>query len=120
MKNYLIFVLLLVGCDQVDVSEKDIKKYPDIVPFVLKNQNFKGSHDMDLGWLHFSYQPETTNDLMIAMDSIAVKSGWEVRDESKSKRIYLKKIESYSADRGLDTLFVEYRSNENRLYFKWH
>jgi hypothetical protein len=120
MKNYLIVILFLAGCDQVGVSEEDIKKYPEINVFVLSNRDFKGSHDMDLGKLHFSYQPKFTNAPIEKMDSIAEAGNWVIKKESNYRRVFLKEIKSYPADIGLDSLYVEFKPSENRLYFKWH
>lgn len=119
MKNYILLTLLLVGCDQVATSEKDMQKYPDILPFILENRNFEAFHNTDLGWLHFSYEPMAGNALETT-DSIADAEGWEILKESGLKRIYLKKIKSYPADNALDTLYVEIEPSKNRLYFKWH
>lgn len=120
MKGYLIVILFLVGCDQVGISEDDVKKYPEINEFILSNKDFKGSHDMDLGKLHFSYQPKFTDSPIEKMDSIAEARAWEIKKESNYRRIFLKEIKSYLADMAIDSLYVEFKPSENRLYFKWH
>lgn len=96
------------------------RKYPDILPFVLKNQNFESVHNTDLGWLHFSFEPMSGNPLETT-DSIANIEGWRMlKQPDDLKRIYLKKIKSYPADDTLDTLYVELEPSKDRLYFKWH
>lgn len=120
MKNYLIIILFLVGCDQVGVNEEDVKKYPDIAAFVLSNRDFKGSHDMDMGKLYFSYQPIFPEPPIKKMDSVAINGNWEIKKHSEFRRLYLKEIKSYPADTGLDSLFVEFKPKENKLFFKWH
>lgn len=120
MKSYLIVILFLVGCDQVGVSEDDVKKYPEINAFILSNEDFKGSHDMDLAKLRFSYQPKFIDAPIEKIDSIAKARDWEIKKESGYRRIFLKEIKSYPADTGLDSLYVEFKPTENRLYFKWH
>ncbi len=75
---------------------------------------------MDLGKLNFSYQPNFTNSPIEKMDSIAIAGNWKIKKHSNLRRVFTKEINSYPADTGLDSLYVEFNPFENRLYFKWH
>jgi hypothetical protein len=121
MKRYLFILLLLVSCDKVDIKEEDMQKYPEVLPFILDNNEFEGSHDVDLGWLHFSYTPKKTNQNPVnIMDSIASEESWKVIKVSSAERVYIKEIKSYPADTTIDSLIVKFDPSHYRLQFELH
>lgn len=123
MARYFIFTLFVLGSctERLNVEEEDMKKYPEILPFLLlEHEDFKGEHFLDPGWLHFSYAPTKDNDPTRMLDSVALKEGWKIENASYADRVYLKEIKSYPADNGLDSLIVSYSRENNQLVFKWH
>ena len=119
MRIFLLILLLsFMSCRRVPVKENEVLKYSDIIPFVLKNTDFKGSHDIDLGILYFNYKPTNSIFSIREMDSIAENEKWKIKTLSTSKRLYLKEIKSFPDDVNLDSLFVYF--DGNRIFFEWH
>ncbi len=118
---FLILIIILSSClERLSVSEDDMKKYPEVLPFLLERKDLEGEHFLDQGWLHFSYIPTRSNDVIRVLDSIAISENWKIEKTSDLERVYLKEIKSYPSDTGLDSLIVSYSTKNNRLIFKWH
>lgn len=121
MRKIILIFCFLISCNErLETSYEDMKKYPEVLPFILSNKDFRGEHILDREWLHFSYKPKPSEDIIFKLDSIATKEKWEIKEITNLRRVYLKEIKSYPADEGLDTLFVEFVPKDNLLQFKWH
>jgi hypothetical protein len=123
LKKYFFLWLLLIslgGCDKdkVKVTEQDMKKYPELRPFILSSTNFEGLHDIDLSQITFSYEVKITNPID-TIDAIALSRNWSITKKSDSERLYLKMIKDYPADDQTDSLSVVYAPAQNRLTFRW-
>ncbi|WP_285060212.1 hypothetical protein [Pedobacter ginsengisoli] len=119
MKTWICICVMLVGCDQLNTTESDLKKYPEIQPFILGHKEFEASHDIDLGLLKFSYKlNKFYSSPIITLDSIAVHHKWTISLLSENERIYSKRIKSYPVDNEADSLYLKFDSDENRLFFE--
>jgi len=119
MKKWICICLILAGCDRINIREDDLRKYPEIQPFILAHEKFEGSHDIDLGKLKFSYElnkPYTAP--FVTLDSIAARHNWIIKSPADDERIYEKKIKSYPANNEADSLYLKFDSDENRLFFE--
>ncbi|WP_285060205.1 hypothetical protein [Pedobacter ginsengisoli] len=119
MKKWIYIWVVLVGCDQLKVTEDNLKNYPEIQPFILGHKEFEGSHDIDLGSLWFSYKlnkPYTAP--FVTLDSIAARHNWIIKSPADDERIYIKKIKSYPANNEADTLHLKFNSKSDQLIFE--
>lgn len=117
--NTLILVIIL-GCNKLKNNYQDIKKYPEIVPFVLDSTSFDGYHDYDNAIIQFSYKINPKKyDILVYMDSVAFSNNWVIKRSKKLERVYTKYISSFPADNFVDTLFVSTDTTKNLLKFLW-
>lgn len=84
----LISTVLFSCSDNVDLKEKDLEKYPWLMPFIQTNmKDFEGKHNMDLGTLEFSFKESQTIALS-KFDTIAQKEQWKVINKSQLERTF--------------------------------
>lgn len=103
---------VLFSCrDNLELNEKDLEKYPWLMPFIQTNMpDFAGKHNMDLGTLEFSFQVFPQTLVLSKLDSIAQKEQWKVKKKSSLEREFSKVIpENYKEGEtvlkvGLDTV----------------
>lgn len=117
-----VLLLLLTSCgDNLQVTEKDLEKYPEIQSFLFEIQEFKGVHNMDLATLDFSYAISKSQDsVFLILDSVAKREKWMVYLKSDKKRVYTKYIQSFPADEDIDSLIITYNNDEKRIYYRWN
>lgn len=123
MKSFACFIFLfLLSCsDNLQFTEKDLEKHPEIQPFLLDIQDFKGVHNIDLAILDFSYSISKSDDsVFFILDSIAKNEKWVVCSKSAQTRVYTKYIQSFPGDEEIDTLTISYRNDEKRIYYRWN
>jgi len=120
----LIFLVAISSSclDNVSLKETDLKKYPWLDPFISQcgNSEFKGSSNIDLGTMIFSYKisHDNSNDLIIRLDSIANTEEWVIFKESELSRKYSKSVSKDEKDGGAIILKVEIDTVNNRLLFE--
>ncbi len=120
MKYLLVFfVIIFFGCNEhMDANIEDVKKAPEMIPFIISSKEFKGTHVLDTEELYFSYDaPGPTKRISDTLDYIAKTNGWKIVLSEEVKKIYSKKIVSFPADTAnYDTLSIEIKTN-NKLEF---
>lgn len=114
----LIFSLFLItGCDVVVMGYEDVEKYIWLSPFLLEENNFKGSHDTDNASFNFSISVDDFHGLEV-FDSIAIENGWKITNTNQfTERIYSKNIQLYPSDDRMDTLKLVYTLDNSQLKY---
>ena len=121
IKNGFIFIslisILLACSDNIPLKRSDLDKYPWLVPFLVGNNatEIKGSHNIDLGTLEFSY--ELPVNALLKIDSIAKAENWETIKKEELKREYSKLISEELKDGGHVLMKIEIDSKQNRILF---
>ncbi len=116
----LLLPILLGSCDTINMTEEDMQKYPELLPFVLDNTDFEGKHEIDLGQVTFSYDLSLPlKNAFDTIDAIAISRNWRVTKISSNERLYLKAIKDFPADVQEDSLLVVYSTAQSRLTFNW-
>jgi hypothetical protein len=122
MKNIIFILLLLItSCgDNLQVTEKDLEKYPEIQSFLFQIHELRGVHNIDLAILDFSYLISKPKDsVFLILDSVAKREKWIVYSKDSISRVYTKYIQSFPADEEIDSLIITYNNDEKRIYYRW-
>jgi hypothetical protein len=126
LKNGFIIISLLfflISCsDIVPLQKSDLKKYPWLTPFTLdlRDAEFKGYHNIDLGILEFNYEISTinVNEIFIKFDSIAEFDKWKIVKKSELTREYTRSISQNEKYTNQVLIKIEMDTIEQKLFFE--
>jgi len=102
------------------MRETDLQKYPWITSFLVEDINdFKGTHNIDIGTMQFSYTVSKGNkdSILTKMDSIAQNESWKLVGSSVKGREYSKAINQYPANAEQVIIKIEIDTIEKRIHF---
>lgn len=120
----ILLVLITIACERNDIEKSELDKHKEMSPFLISSKEYKGTHYIDYGWVHFEYSyknvPLKNQNILGVIDSIANRNKWSILAMNPSNRIYIKMIHSYPADTTMDTLYVDKKSSSKKLKFRWH
>lgn len=126
-KGFIIIslVIFMISCnDNVPLQKNDLEKYPWLTPFIIgyRNAEFKGFHNVDLGFLEFNYEisSKKLKNAFIRFDSIAEIENWETLKKSEFTREYTRSILINNKYDNQVLMKVEMDTIEQKLLFEIH
>lgn len=120
----MLLLACIWGCsgDFITSKEGDLKKYPELSPFVYKIIRFYGENtDLERDVFRFSYESHEPDvkPLLAMIHTNAISSGWDNILYNNLERGYSKNLRRYPAQTRDDLVFVKYDEKTRRVYVTW-
>ncbi|MCX6899695.1 MAG: hypothetical protein NT105_13480 [Verrucomicrobia bacterium] len=102
--------------------EADLKKYPELAPFILPIKSFQGERcDLEAGVFRFAYVAdfESPGAWIPLFDQRATREGWRIIASSDCSRSYSKNLKRFPAQEKADIVIVSVDHAKSLVRVEW-
>jgi len=117
---FFFITIYLLSCNEnLNLQEKDVKKYDYLKPFVANNVfNLKGKHNIDSEDFEFSYKVSNVQTTLSKIKEKSNIEGWQSHFVDIKTTSYSKKVKLFEAESTLVVVNVMLKDKDDRIYFK--
>ncbi|MCX6909808.1 MAG: hypothetical protein NTY01_17445 [Verrucomicrobia bacterium] len=120
---FLVICLCSACTGEYPVSrEADLKKYPELAPFILPMKSFQGERcDVEAGVFKFAYVAdfESPSACLSLFDQRATREGWRMIASGDCHRSYSKNLKRFTAQEKADIVIVSVDPAKSLVRVEW-
>lgn len=111
--SVLIIVFLISCADEIKMTELDVNKYKWLLPItsVIHGDFSYGTHNVDIGKMIIVYKNVHSSFVIDSIKTVAIKSGWQIRNQNDSLVILSKLINEVPVQMDSTVLTVRYENS---------
>lgn len=115
--SVLIIVFLISCADEIKMTEQDVNKYKWLLPITsgIHGDFSYGTHNVDNGKMVIVYKNVHSSSVIDSIKTIAIKSGWQIRNYNDSLVILSKLINEVPVQMDSTVLTVRYENSSKSI-----